>query len=170
VSTPPQPAPKPRIETSSAHNVKLWVKQGVADGRLKRCWNLVVKKVRPQTDGGGIEMESFYAPFCECDSFEGSVAYMDERTKLGFLRRQLNTNPVSCPKNCTMYENRKWSWFKSNATNVLKGLYESLKGLLKGYVALPWQTQVIIAVLVILLISPKWVPLIVSLLKAIGGK
>ena len=174
-SQPPQPEPpKPRIETRSLHNVELWVREGVAAGRLKKCWNLRIKMVLPQEIESGMETEeSFFAPFCECNSFEGPIAYLDDHTKLGFLRRQLNTDPVSCPKNCTMYANRKWGWIKSQLKKITV-LYDVMERLLKGYATLPWQTQITLivapALVLILWKSPKWVPLIISLAKAIWGK
>jgi len=146
----------------------------MASGRLKKCWNLTINRVDPKNVESGIETgESFYVPFCECNSFEGPIAYLDDHTRLGFLRRQLSTDPVSCPKNCTMYEHRKWGWIKSKAKRI-RVLYDVMEKLLKGYAALPWQTQITIivapALVLILWKSPKWVPLLVSLLKAIWGK
>ena len=170
--TPEQlPQAKP-INTRSAHNVKLWIVQGIAEGRLKKCWNLgidmvdVQKKDAPAEDVG----RSYFVPVCRHDSFETRYGYMDDNQHLTLLQRSLHTNPISCPKNCTYYENVKWGWLKSNAARVLKNLHV----VLKGYAALPWQTQVTIiaapALVLILWKSPKWVPLIVSLLKAIWGK
>lgn len=177
MSDPPQaPAssPHPYIHTRSAHNVKLWMKKAKAEGRLKNCWHLGIDKVinRALEDGKVVDEESdfYFVPGCAHHSFESNFAHISDDMQLEILRNSLGNDPVSCPKNCTFYENHKWGWIKNAVRRVFVGLFDTLRGLLKGFVGMAWQTQVALIGLVVLIIAPKWVPLIISLAKAIWGK
>jgi len=176
-SQSPKPPPKSYLETRSAHNVRQWINQAVKERRLKDCWNLYISIVEPRiethgrvTDAG----DSFFIPTCKHQSFESQFAHLTDDQQSEVLRHSLCIDPVSCPKNCTYYENHRWGWTKSTAKRLFVGIYDAIKAVLKGYAALPWQTQVaILAVPVLLVIlrkSPNWLSPMLSLLKAIWGK
>lgn len=114
--------------------------------------------------------ESYFVPSCWQHSFESSFSHADDETQLSLLQYSLHTDPVSCPKNCTYYQNRRWGWVRSRTARIFQGLYDTARELLKGFAGLSWQTQVAFIVLLVLVISPKWVPLVISLAKAIWGK
>jgi hypothetical protein len=177
MSSPTQPAntptPKPYLHTRSAHNVKLWIKQAVTEGRLKDCWNLGIDRVetKEEEDGNMVDTgESYFVPVCSHQSFESNFAHIDDDSQLAILQHNLNNAQISCPKNCTYYTNRKWGWLWFTAKRIIKGLYGTVQDLLKGFAGLNWQTQVALIVLLVLIIAPKWVPLIISLARAFWGK
>jgi len=145
MSTPPQPPSpanatpsKPYINTRSAHNVNLWVNLAVTEGRIKNCCNLDIAKidakidVKEEGEKGEWAGESFFVPTCRYQSFELPFVPIDDDTQLAFLRRNLHTNPVSCPKNCTYYKNRRWGRVRS----MTGSLYEIARELLKGFAGL----------------------------------
>lgn len=113
---------------------------------------------------------SYFVPVCREQSFESPFAALSDDAQLNILQHSLSIDPLSCPKNCACYKNRKWVMAKSATGKIFKGLYETVRNLLKGFAELSWQTQVAIITLLVLFISPKWVPLVISLAKAIWGK
>ena len=99
---------------------------------------------------------------------------LSDESQAEFLKWSLNTNPLSCPKNCTFYENRRWNDLKTRVAFPFTGLFRFTKAMLKGYAALAWQTQITIigvpAILLTLWKAPSWVPQIIALAKAVWGK
>jgi hypothetical protein len=183
MSSPSQPAnpaspppPKPYIHTRSAHNVKLWIRQAIANGRLRKCAHLGIDEitVREEIEGKVTDAgDSYFVPSCRHHSFESNFAREDDEMQLHILRHSLNSDPVSCPKNCTYYENDRWASVKFNVRKVLNGLYDAARALWKAFAGVTWPQVVVIAMLaliIILLKAPQWVPLLISLGKAIWGK
>jgi len=173
-SSPVNPtSPKPYINTRSAHNVMLWLKGAKADGRLKDCWNLKVDRISMRDDNGVDTGESYFVPVCTEQSFESNFAHIDDENQLEILRRNLNSNPVSCPQNCTCYQNRKRVWVLSEIKRGFRRLRVAGRITWKAFLRLQWPQVVVIgmiALIIILLKAPQWVPLLVSLAKAIWGK
>jgi hypothetical protein len=181
MSTPMQPEDDPllitRINTRSANNVVKWIKKGVAEGRLKRCWNLDVKMFtklgyRDDDDRSKPEVDlglSYFAPSCRYQSFEWAKTYnaMDDKVQQTLLENFLDSNPICCPKDCVYYRSKRWVGIRQKTGDILTTVYKALTGLLKGFAALPWPTQVALVVGIVLAISPQWAPLLVSLVKAL---
>ena len=115
-------------------------------------------------------MEFYFVPGCAHHSFESYFAHISDDMQLEILQHNLGNDPISCPKNCTFYENHRWGWTKHNTRRIVAGLYGAIRELLKGFAGLPWQTQISIVGLFVLIVSPKWVPLLISLAKAIWVK
>jgi hypothetical protein len=147
-----------------------WLRKSIKAGRLKDCWNLGIDKIEPQSqdDGKSVDCgESYFVPSCKHQSFESPFAAMSDEVHENILRHSLNTDPVSCPKNCTFYENRRWGQIRHAATTGLSAIYKTTSGTLKGFATLPWATQVALIILILLAISPKWAPLLLSIVKAL---
>lgn len=153
--------------------MKLWVRESITEGRLKNCWNLQIDKIDKMREEDG-EMvttgESYFAPICTHQSFESKFAHIDDDMQLAMLERNLQNAPVSCPRNCTYYQNYRWGRAKFVTKRAATGSYNTVRSLLKGFSSLSWQTQVALIVLMVLIISPQWVPVLISLVKAIWGK
>lgn len=175
LSQPPVGDAKPPvIHTRSAHNVRFWTKEAIASGRLRNCSHLKIEEViEKEIESGKViedEANSYFVPGCARHSFEFPFGEVSDDAQLLILRNNLGSNPLSCPKNCTYYENRKWGFLKVATRFAFGGLYGFLRDLVKGFAGLAWQTQVAFIGLVILIMSPKWVPLINSLVRAIWGR
>jgi hypothetical protein len=172
---PPENAPT-YIDTSSPNNVRVWIRRGIAEGRLKDCANLGIDQIIKTRESAEerVQKYSYFIPNCVHRSFVSNHSHLSDESQGDFLRYSLQTNPLSCPSNCCYYENRRWSDLKSRVRFPFVALFRFAKAMLKGYSTLAWQTQVtLIAVPGILLIlwkAPNWVPQIVALAKALWGK
>ena len=168
---PSQPSPPPEpLNTRSAHNVSLWVENNIAKGRLKRCWNLDIDKVelRQEEDGKLVDSgESYFIPVCRHQSFETRFGVITDDQLESMLRYNLQSDPIWCPKQCVYYQNRKWHSIRFRTSRFFSGLYSEVRGVVKGFTGLAWQTQALIVILLILVITPKWVPQLLSIIKAI---
>jgi hypothetical protein len=85
--TPPKAGPPPpsHIDSSSAHNVRLWMRQGIRDGRLKHCINLDLDVVefaeiegRPRGDRSEKQNYSFFIPNCKHRSFVSRISHLSD--------------------------------------------------------------------------------------------
>ena len=171
---PPANAPT-IIDTSSPNNVKLWIRKGIVEGRLRDCANLGIHQIETIAEGlDGKQTSSFFVPNCDHRSFISNHSHLSDESQVQFLQWSLHTNPLSCPKNCTFYENRHWVDFKSGGVWPIRNLFRLTQVMLKGYATLPWPTQVTLITLPTLLLilwkSPSWVPQIIALAKALWGK
>lgn len=176
-SNPPAPTPKPWINTRSAHNVRLWIRENIKEGRLKNCRYLLIHRVQigendPKDPKGELvdTGRSFFVPNCGHHSFESKFAHLSDDSQLHILESSLNQDPISCPKNCTYFESRSWGNVKFLISHSVRWLCISVVKVWKEFAALSWQTQIAIIGLLVLLISPRWAPLIVSVAKAVWGK
>lgn len=161
--------PKPFINSRSAHNVNLWIRNAIAEGRLKKCWHLDIDKIEIKRGNGNESVdagESYFVPSCAHQSFESTFGHVDDDTQLHVLRYSLSTDPIWCPANCTYYRNQTWGRVRFETGRI----FETARNLVKGFVGLSWQTQVAMIILIVLVIAPKWVPLLVSLVRVIWGK
>jgi hypothetical protein len=122
----------------------------------------------------GPQSHSYFVPRCDHRSFISNFTHLSDESQDAQLRFSLHLNPLSCPKDCTFYESRRWYKFKALVARPFTASYRAAKTLWKGYAALAWQTQVSIigvpALALILWKSPNWVPQIIALAKAIWGK
>lgn len=176
----PQPSATPKVapyvDTSSPNNVRVWIRKSIAEGRLKDCANLNLYQVDETVDDKieGKNTYSFFVPRCDHRSFISIYGSASDERQDEFLRASLSINPISCPKNCSFYENRRWAAFKSALLKPFLVLGRSVRAAWKGYAGLPWQTQVTLiaapALILILWKAPNWVPQIIALAKALWGK
>jgi len=157
------------------------MRQGIRGGGLKHCVNLdldvvqlVEAKEIPRDGGGEKHNYSYFIPNCKHRSFVSNIGHLSDEMQVEFLRYSLGSNPLSCPKDCTFYENYRWAKFKWNVARPFAFAFRVSKALLKGFAGFAWQTQVTLilapALLLILWKSPNWVPQIISLAKALWGK
>jgi len=161
---------------AALNNVKVWIRNSIAEGRLRGCANLqihqIVETIEDKLDGK--QTHSYFVPHCIHRSFLSNHSHLSDEAQAEFLKWGLQTNPLSCPKDCTFYENPRWADFKARLTWPFTALMRFMKAMLKGYAALAWQTQVTIvgvpALLSILWKTPNWVPQIIALAKALWGK
>jgi hypothetical protein len=180
-NTPTPPKPVPNVDSNSAHNVRLWMRQGIREGRLKHCINLdldVVQFVEIEGRQRGGEGEkhnySYFIPNCKHRSFVSNISHLSDEMQAEFLRYGLASNPLSCPKDCTFYENYRWGKFKRSVARPFVFAFRISRVLLRVFSRFAWQTQVTLilvpALLLILWKSPNWVPQITALAKALWGK
>jgi hypothetical protein len=177
-ANPPVATPKPPINTRNAHYVSQWIKHSIRDKRLKDCWNLQINKYSPkeELDGEIVETgQSFFAPFCTRQSFEVDRMWGGTDHMILFaLQHRLQDNPISCPADCAYYRNRRWATTKHYSRRFSKSAANAVRGLLKWFAELKWQTQVTLiggtTLVLILWKAPQWVPALVALARAIWGK
>jgi len=167
--------PEP-VHTDNRHSVSNWIKKSIEEGRLRDCFNLYIQDYRNIEEGGldGTKTYTFFLPCCRQQSFVTRFIGRSNEDHAQALRFGLQVNPLSCPKDCTYYRSRRWSEFKHKAGKPFKNAFEWLLVVLRAYTGLPWQTQVaIIGVPVLIGVfmwAPQWVPALVALVQAIRGK
>jgi hypothetical protein len=71
-------------------------------------------------DGKVIEEtgEKYFVPNCARRSFQWKIPGMDEEDKLSILQYHLHDDLISCPADCTFYENRRWATAKRGLSFV----------------------------------------------------
>lgn len=153
-----------RVDTRSLHAVKLWIRQRIKSGQLKNCGHLSsVLPLEIPGQGNNRVPTPIYVPQCSQDSFEWKQPRLDRKDEWDILRYQLHNDPIECPENCCNYEHRYWTRTKERASRALSALGHGFK----WFASLPWPTQVLIILLLILALAPSWVPQIIELLKLI---
>jgi hypothetical protein len=161
------------INTRSAHQVKLWIRQGIADGRLKDCWNLWLAPIDVRDENGIDRGESYFIPACKCQSLESNFAHIDDENQMAMLQHNLGSNPVSCPKDCTCCANRKKAFARSRLKVALRYVRVGWKASVKAFFELKTPQVIVIGMAVLLIViwkAPKLLPLVESLVKSILGK
>ena len=168
----PQPAPQPKptyIETANHHEVALWMRARVADGTFRKCDHLKLERFEQARTEPSEDRYFFFIPICERASFKSPVGHLSEQEHWDFIRNTLPANPLSCPSDCINYCSRTRGRLKRvcsrlwNARNYLIAPF-------KWFHEPAWQKAVALIVLAIFAFAPKWVPVIIALLKAYNGK
>ena len=144
--------------STSKHDILQDISKGIAGGRFENCVHLDV-----------VEPGDFNRRHICCK--ESSFAYSKDY-------RGLDEKPY-CPKGCLLFRIReqvdleaerhqhRQEWKERfKLCRVWAGRVVSLP--FQWFSALPWQTQTAILLLLILLVSPKWVPQLIELVKAFG--
>ena len=151
-----------RVDTRSRHIIAGWLKERVRSGQLKNCGHLVIQSLDVISEGVSVLPTHTYIPHCNRDSFEWKIGRLVDRdSELRFLENRLNQEPIACPRDCHCYENRYWTQTKERAAKVLS----LVRGGLKWFSGLSWQTQIAIILLLVLALAPNWVPRIIDLVK-----
>jgi hypothetical protein len=148
------------VDTTSHHEVLLWVQTQTAEGNLKPCIFLEVER-----DVTLVEGKRVFIPKCRQHSFEWKAPRTHTDRELDILAHSLHSNPISCPKHCVNYSSRRKFIFFRRLSKI-----RSIFVPLDWFAKLPWQTQFLVVALIILLVAPRWVPQLVNLFNAIHGK
>jgi hypothetical protein len=150
------------VNTGSHHEVTAWVRSKIAAGTFKNCGHLEVSQDHTGRDG------VVFTPNCTRSSFEFSDRRLSQIAQFDALIRSLHTDPISCPKNCVNYVSARRVKFN----RPFLSLWAARRYLLvpfQWFGKLPWQTQVLLIMLLIIALTPKWVPQMIALLKAFHG-
>jgi hypothetical protein len=154
--------PSPLIDTSSQHNVQVWIEERTKAGALRSCANIEIKRVEDYRPDG----LPYYYPACRENSFLWPSGPMRMNDRLQILQNGLHLNLISCPKDCKYFQSRF-----GRALSMEQKRFFSLLAKPFGYFSkLPWQTQTFIILLLILLWAPQWVPAITNLIRAMTGR
>lgn len=159
--------PDDRVNTTSHHEVRLWIKDSAKAGFFKRC--IYLKNIPSYSTDG----RKHFIPNCERDSFDW---HRWNRERLGgydkrsLLQEYLNNDLISCPKNCVNYHSVR-------RENIFIALNNGWKRT-RHYVLVPFRwfdrqpvavKVLILALLIVVVIPIKWVSQLMQLLQAIHG-
>jgi hypothetical protein len=144
----------------SGHEVRKWLEGQKTSGKIKACAHLRVLSV---TQGNRC---AFFVPSCHMRSFEWKYPPIDLRQETELLISLLHENVISCPADCLNYrsvwrERLARTWVKARGFVI---------GAAKWFDSQSWQVKLGAIALAIVVLTPKWVPLIVQLLNAYHGK
>ncbi len=151
-----------RVEVLSRHTVTVWIEEGIKTGRFKRCAHLVVLPMDEYQGGVEVPATHIYLPHCNRDSFEWSQGRLNRESELHILRHMLHGEPIACPLKCRSFEHR----YTGATKKAVRKFFSTMRDWLKAFSKLPWQTQTLIILLLILVFAPRWIPPIVELLRA----
>lgn len=162
---PESPEPK-RIETSSLHEVNVWLNTATHQGMVKRCQNLYLAAMIVSKAGG---QQKYFYPQCKAHSFEFPFAILHGRDEAEVLIQRLANNVFKCPAHCTNY---KPQW-KAKAAKPFRWIWSERKLIPQfgnWFIKLPAMVQMLIILGIILAIAPKWKDPLIQIIKAIQGK
>jgi hypothetical protein len=150
------------VKTWSHNEVVQWVKNQVSKGTFKHCTHLTVIKL---TQGD----MTVFVPDCQRRSFDWKTPPLGRQFEFEILTSMLHLGEISCPKNCVNYASqRRASLFKPFSRFQVLIRYFAVP--FQWFAKLPWQTQIVILVLGIVIAARPLIPLIVQLLNAYHGK
>lgn len=152
-----------RVDVRSLHIVKAWIDERIKSARFRKCGHLTVLPLNEYHEGVNVPATHIYFPHCERDSFEWSQARLGRDSEIHILRHMLHSEPIACPANCRSFEHRYWT----SAKRLLMRFLHLLEQGASAFLQLPWQTQVLIVFLVILLFAPHWIPPMIDLFRAL---
>lgn len=117
-------------------------------------------------------MRVLFLPWCEQDCWKWEIeAYGDRAAQREILINYLGRyKVVSCPANCALYENQTWAGWKQKVGAAWKLVGLQAVKAFRWFHSLAWQIQLAFIVLAIFALTSKWVPQIVTLLKALHGQ
>lgn len=162
--------PPKNVDTTNANAVRDWLESRIKAGAIKDCANLGIGSI-PVHDASTGELErEFFAPICKQESFEFIYLRPPMRLRMQLLEYRLDTNPISCPTKCHYYRRPGWAKIKRGLKTTGSFFAEPFAWFAKA----AWQTQVslvaFIALIVVLSLFPRWIPLLTDLINAIRGK
>lgn len=143
----------PKYSSPSQNDVMEVIQQSRQKKLLCNCANLVIGYYPDYYKN------KLYCITCTKDSFE----YPGER----FAE---DTVFPKCPDNCRLFLDKelvKTAQERQKFWKHIKSCLGFFYNLIAGFFKLAWQTQVIIIIFFILFFTPRWVPWIISLYKAI---
>lgn len=166
-------------DTQNLSAVKLWVEDKVASGLIKDCTHLKIISMTMSVVTGSLIR--YFVPDCDQRSLEWSCPALDDYSRREMLVHGMENGSdiIACPAKCACYESRievelaKAEAMKAAAAREKRErrwarVVGPIKGVLGWFNKLPWQTQILIILLVVLFISPRWVPQLVLLIKALA--
>jgi hypothetical protein len=159
-----------QLNIYSATEVQHWIEGHKRSGEFRRCSRL--KTITRKVGTGRISVQVHFIPWCERLSFKWSVeAYGNVEMQREILANYLGRREglVQCPANCAFYENVLWALGKQRIAGLWK-LRRYLAVPFRWFHSLAWQVQLALIVLAVVALSSKWVPPIVTLLKAFHGQ
>jgi len=147
--------------------VRIWIDEQIRGKRFKNCGYLLMGSL---TRGRGMTEETIYLPRCMRNSFEWKGISSVSQTFQTELWASGKWDLASCPKDCKFYRH---TWV-SRIFGFVPASWRWVKGELKPffdwYAKLFGGTQMLIILLLILFLAPRWVPKVIELVKAIAGK
>ena len=159
------------VNTSSHHDVRVYVRAKIDAGSFKGCSHLRVQPMKRVEDE---RVFHFFIPQCRLASFQSKYSGIDEQGQFNILVHHLAEDTLSCPTNCLNYENVKWLKVRVRAKRYWAHVLRPVSVPFRWFEKLPSGTQVAIIVAVcvlgVLKLAPQWVPLISQLLSAYHGK
>jgi hypothetical protein len=135
----------------------------IKSGRFRPCAHLVVSPFNEYPEGVNVLPTHIYLPQCNRDSFSWSQPRVDRQSEFDILRQMLHLEPIACPTNCRCFEHRYWGSAKRTGSKLLR----AIRDLWGAFSRLPWQTQTLFVLLLILIFAPRWIPPIIELLHAL---
>ncbi len=162
----------PQIDNRNASAVQQWIKERTKAKTFKPCAHLVMRTTKHQIRGQGVTSTNIrFIPDCQRRSFLwkqdlGSIEM--EREYLAFYN---GFDLISCPADCRFYR-RAWvsrillfmpTVYKLFVSHILKPVFEA-------FAKLNGAVQILLILMLLILFSPKWVPVFIELAKAIHGK
>jgi hypothetical protein len=169
MAAPPSPPVRKLIQTTSAHEVRVWVEGRIKAGEMKNCahLNILPWEWRNKEEPGETDEPPFFAPVCERQSFEWKYGYLTKVQQMHFLQGALDQNLVRCPENCRYYRSLRWA----KTERHWRAFWSNVAVPFKWFARAAWQTQVVIIVGVVLIVIlsrfPQWLPPLIDLVKAV---
>jgi hypothetical protein len=151
------------MESLNPNDIARDIQEGVKQGRFKDCLNLCVGDNRGYCTGG-------FFTHCKKSALD----------KSSFKGDIITVGELHCPKDCHFFESR----LEAQLEEVVKqrekpkrerserrrqrfdNIVRFVAAPFKWFGQLPWQTQLVIIIPAILLFSPKWVPVLIDLIRA----
>jgi hypothetical protein len=154
------------VKIWSHHEVVKWVSERVAAGTFRNCAHLTVIALKQRRAMGTAVV---FVPDCKRRSFAWKRAPMDRQDEFEQLTMVLRSEPMSCPHDCVNYvSERRVSLLRPLSKLQLVARYLVVP--FEWFGKLPWQTQVVVILLFVLIAARPLIPLIIQLLKAYHGQ
>lgn len=152
--------------------MRTWIDEQVAAKRFKPCAHLILKSQTLRMGGpSGRSTQIFFLPTCQRASFEwGRYSGMDLESQRELLCFHREFDALSCPTKCKFYRNRLAGKIIGFVPTVLRALRSFLRPPFQWFANLPGVTQVFLILLIVVLFAPKWIPLLIDLVKAFISK
>jgi hypothetical protein len=158
------------IKVWSHNEVLAWVRSKTASGRFKRCVHLHVIPITEETEYSNADL---FIPKCARRSFDWKTeCYGRKEDELHVLTTFLHTDPISCPKKCLNYQNKRWAQFRLKLSRTATAVGHASAAPFRWFKELPAPQVWVLFALVVLgicLLVPRLVPLITQLLNASHG-
>jgi hypothetical protein len=160
-----------KIDIGNASAVKGWLDAQIKAKQFRPCGHLLLKGVRHRLSGSALtSTRVMFIPECQRRSFvwkRHPVPDLEMEREYLALYGQLDE--ISCPRDCKFFRHRWVSRVQGFVPASLRWLWSCVKPVSEWYAKLHGATQVFIIVLLILVFAPRWLPLVIQLVKAVSG-
>lgn len=166
-------------DTQNKSNVRLWVDDRIKAGKFKDCTHLKLRQMALAVPTGSAIV--YFFPEFDQRSFVWLGPALDDQTRREMLVQSMEKGVaiISCPSECLCYENRAEAELAARKAQEAVAAKEKrkrqwahivgpIKAVFNWFSGLSWQAQIALIFLGVLFLSPKWVPQIVSLIKALA--